>query len=131
MTEQSGMSAVDLLRAISDICNAHNDCRPCPLYRKCGNIRGMGENAQDIIDACIEWRDNRKDFKVGDVVKSVYDNTGASAVITKIVDNNDIRVLWADGSFGKWKAKDLEQTGRHLDVENFLEQIGDIFHGSE
>lgn len=69
----------------------------------------------------IESHENEKKIKVGDVVK--YGNT--VGVVT-CVTFDLVSVMWKDGSTGdNWKPKDLTKTGKHIDIESLLKEIGE------
>ena len=83
-----------------------------------GNIfqGNTAEEAKAKIDA---WE--AKQIKVGDVVK-VCCYTGLVTSDDHMDDSYDI--LFSDGGTSKINIKDLKKTGRHIDIDGLLKQIG-------
>ena len=71
--------------------------------------------------AKIEAWEAEKEIKVGDVVK-VGCYTGLVVSDDNMDDSYDI--LFSDGGTSKINIKDLKKTGRHIDIEIVLKQIG-------
>lgn len=69
--------------------------------------------------AKIEAWEAEKEIKVGDVVKDCNGKIGV--VISKGTSDN---VLFNDGSTWNYTDRTLEKTGRHIDIEGLLKQIG-------
>lgn len=69
--------------------------------------------------AKIEAWEAENEIKVGDVVKDCYGNIGA--VISKGTYNS---VLFDDGSTWNYTDRTIKKTGRHIDIEGLLKQIG-------
>lgn len=72
--------------------------------------------------AKIEAWEAEKEIKVGDVVK-VGCYTGLVTSDDHMDDSYDI--LFSDGGTSKINIKDLKKTGRHIDIEIVLKQIGE------
>lgn len=70
--------------------------------------------------AKIEAYEKEKEIKVGDVVRC----ESHICVVTHLVHNNAY-VMWDDGSNGCYKLNDLKKTGKHIDIELLLRQIGE------
>ena len=71
--------------------------------------------------AKIDAYEREKEIKVGDVVR-VGNNYG---VVTWL-KNGWASVLWDDGStHDDYKSKDLTKTGKHIDIEGLLKEIGE------
>lgn len=67
-----------------------------------------------------------KEIKVGDVV---IETSGAGneyiGVVTQIIINQySMCMVYADGSAGIALAKNIKKTGRHIDIDGLLKQIG-------
>lgn len=71
--------------------------------------------------AKIEAYEKEKEIKVGDVVT----NGKYICAVTKKIDENNSVILYGDGCFGKVENKFLEKTGKHIDIESLLRQIGE------
>ena len=71
--------------------------------------------------AKIEAWETEKEIKVGDVVTvSVYEG-----IVTKDVDAYGYcALLFLDGDIGYYQRSSLKKTGRHIDIDGVLKQIG-------
>lgn len=72
--------------------------------------------------AKIEAYEGEQEIKVGDVVKRA--ENGCNGVVTSI-HTHESYVMWEDGSTCLWKTKHLKKTGKHIDIEGLLRQIGE------
>ena len=70
-----------------------------------------------------EWEKAKKEVKVGDVLESIYDSN-IKCVTTNLYSNNMAYLVFDDGSAGKNGLDHFKKTGRHIDVDSFLKQIG-------
>lgn len=71
--------------------------------------------------ARIEAWEAEKEIKVGDVVI----RCGESCIVTnESRDDGFYDVLFKDGTTGAYKRSSLKKTGRHVDIEGILKQIG-------
>ena len=77
------------------------------------------EYSEHEAKARIEAWEAEKEIKVGDVVKDCNGKIGV--VISKGISDN---VLFNDGSTWNYTDRTLEKTGRHIDIEGLLKQIG-------
>ena len=66
-------------------------------------------------------KEHAENIKVGDVVKSKYGE--CIGVVVKIYGNG-CYVLFDDGSAGSQRIDGFEKTGKHIDIQSVLEQIG-------
>ena len=80
----------------------------------------INDHTPEEVLAKIEAYKKEKEIKVGDEVKGVVND----GTVTKISDNIAY-VLWKDGSCGKHSVDTLEKTGKHIDIESLLRQIGE------
>ena len=67
-------------------------------------------------------------IKVGDVIFTAY-NQSINGVVTNIYGkcNKNLYVLWDDGSSGVLEyTKSIKKTGRHIDIDGLLRNIGGI-----
>ena len=71
-----------------------------------------------------EWEKAKEEIKVGDVFQ---DDDGNNAIVTSI-KGNTIYYMWDDGDTRSGFAEDVKKhftkTGRHIDIDSFLKQIG-------
>ena len=71
-----------------------------------------------------QWEKAKEEIKVGDVFQ---DNDGNNAIVTSI-KGNTVYYMWDDGDTRSGFAEDVKKhftkTGRHIDIDSFLKQIG-------
>ena len=71
------------------------------------------------------WEKAKEEIKVGDVFQ---DDDGNNAIVTSI-KGNTIYYMWDDGDTRSGFAEDVKKhftkTGRHIDIDSFLKQIGE------
>ena len=71
-----------------------------------------------------EWEKAKEEIKVGDIFQ---DNDGNNAIVTSI-KGNTVYYMWDDGDTRSGFAEDVKKhftkTGRHIDIDGFLKQIG-------
>lgn len=72
--------------------------------------------------AKIEAYEKEKEIKVGDVVKHTTEMI--EGVVTMVTDV-DAYITWIDGSCGHRELEYLIKTGKHIDIESLLRQIGE------
>ena len=72
-----------------------------------------------------EWENEKDEIKVGDVFQ---DDDGNNAIVTSI-KGNTVYYMWDDGDTRSGFAEDVKKhftkTGRHIDIDSFLKQIGE------
>ena len=72
-----------------------------------------------------EWEKAKEEIKVGDVFQ---DDDGNNAIVTSI-KGNTVYYMWDDGDTRSGFAEDVKKhftkTGRHIDIDSFLKQIGE------
>lgn len=89
---------------------------------------------QQIIEITKAYEEKKKaeeEIKVGDEIKSVYDNK-LIGIVTKVnCQSGKIRILFSDGSGGilEMNPKDYKRTGRNFSAE--IEQLLDKLRGEE
>lgn len=86
----------------------------------------MNDNSADQAKAKIEAWEAEKEINVGDVIYLTY-NQSNNGVVTNIYgkDEKKMHVLWDDGSSGVLTyTKSIKKTGRHIDIDGLLKQIG-------
>lgn len=77
----------------------------------------------DEIASRIEaWEKAKEEIKVGDVVEEV---SGGTYLVVKIDDDEWCRVLTQRGDGRTLFKKNLTKTGRSIDIQSILEQIGE------
>lgn len=80
----------------------------------------------EAMDKVKKWKDE-KAIHVNDVVE--HKGLKLKGLITSAEDNgDDLHILWENGKQGRFvRSKDsLEKTGRTIDIESLLKQIGGV-----
>ena len=72
--------------------------------------------------AKLEAYEKEQVFNVGDVVIGI--NDGVKGVVVKVKEDT-IYILFRDGSAGEHKKRAVKKTGKHIDIQKILEQIGE------
>ena len=80
------------------------------------------EYSEHEVKARIEAWEAEKEIKVGDEV----DVCGDKGIVTSFgTDGDALHVLYFDGIVNSYRRdKDVKKTGRHIDIEGLLKQIG-------
>ena len=91
------------------------------IFGKGWSFPKLMELTPQEVKVKIEALEAEKEIKVGDVVK-VGCYTGLVVSDDNMDDSYDI--LFSDGGTSKINIKDLKKTGRHIDIEGILKQIG-------
>ena len=76
--------------------------------------------------AKIESYEKKNEIKAGDVVYYSKDgDISMQSIVTKI-EGNVVYTVYSDGSCGReYYPNDLKKTGKHIDIESLLRQIGE------
>ncbi len=72
--------------------------------------------------AKIEAYEKEKEIKVGYVVE---DEEGTKALVIDESTENTCFVFTENGCVEEWYKRDLKKTGKHIDIESLLRQIGE------
>ena len=92
----------------------------------CGYISDIFEKYTypEAAAKVAEWEKGKEEIKVGDVFQ---DDDGNNAIVTSI-KGNTVYYMWDDGDTRSGFAEDVKKhftkTGRHIDIDSFLKQIG-------
>ena len=70
-----------------------------------------------------EWEKTKEEIKVGDVLEGIYDNM-LKCVVTNLYTDNIAYLVFDDGTAGFHELDNFKKTGRHIDIDGFLKQIG-------
>ena len=70
-----------------------------------------------------EWENEKEKIKDGDILEGIYDNT-LKCVVTNSYTNNTAYLVFDDGTAGWHELDNFKKTGRHIDIDSFLKQIG-------
>lgn len=71
-----------------------------------------------------EWEEGKEEIKVGDIVK--HNETEYTGIVTRVSEcMNKITIIFKDGSSESYDSSMFHKTGRHIDIDRFLNQIGE------
>lgn len=71
----------------------------------------------------VEWEKAKDEIKVGDVLEDMA-SSKIKCVVTNIYPSNMAYLVFSDGSAGIHELENMKKTGRHIDIDSFLKQIG-------
>ena len=77
----------------------------------------------EAAEKVAEWEKAKEEIKVGDVLEGIYDNE-VKCIVTNLCPDNMAYLVFDDGTAGVYELDNLKKTGRHIDVDSFLKQIG-------
>ena len=69
-----------------------------------------------------KW-EKTKEIKDGDVLEGIYDNN-LKCIVTNLYTDNIAYLVFDDGTAGFHELDNFKKTGRHIDIDSFLKQIG-------
>ena len=78
---------------------------------------------QEAAAKVAEWEKAKEEIKVGDVLEDVA-SSNVKCVVTNMYPDNMAYLVFSDGSAGMHELENMTKTGRHIDIDNFLKQIG-------
>ena len=70
-----------------------------------------------------EWENTKEEIKDGDILEGIYDNN-LKCVVTNLYTDNIAYLIFDDGTAGFHELDNFKKTGRHIDIDSFLKQIG-------
>lgn len=102
---------------------AHGGFNTTELEEIFGRTEHLWELTPQEAKAKIEAWEEEKEIKVGDEV----DVCGDKGIVTSFgTDGDALHVLYFDGIVNSYRRdKDVKKTGRHIDIDGILKQIGD------
>ena len=69
-----------------------------------------------------EWEKTKDEIKAGDVFEFT---SGGKAVVMKVYEDGEVALFFPDGGCGIYEPHESwHKTGRHIDIDSFLKQIG-------
>ena len=73
-----------------------------------------------------EWEKTKAKIlvKAGDVLENIYDSN-IKCIVTNLYPNNKAYLVFDDGTAGMNELDNFKKTGRHIDIDGFLKQIGE------
>ena len=118
-------TAWELVRKIFDM--ETNDIEDIFIKEDAWNLGTVLNNYtyQEAATKVSQWEKAKEEIKVGDIFQ---DNDGNNAIVTSI-KGNTVYYMWDDGDTRSGFAEDVKKhftkTGRHIDIDSFLKQIGE------
>ena len=79
---------------------------------------------QEAAAKVDEWEKAKEEIKVGDVLEDMA-SSKVKCVVTNIYPGNMAYLVFNDGSAGMHELENMKKTGRHIDIDSFLKQIGE------
>ena len=81
---------------------------------------------QEAATKVVEWEKTKAKIlvKAGDVLENIYDSN-VKCIVTNLYPNNRAYLVFNDGTAGMNELDNFKKTGRHIDVDSFLKQIGE------
>ena len=122
---QGAEAAWELARKIFDM--ETNDIEDIFIKEDAWNLGTVLNNYtyQEAAAKVEAWEKAKEEIKVGDIFQ---DNDGNNAIVTSI-KGNTVYYMWDDGDTRSGFAEDVKKhftnTGRHIDIDGFLKQIGE------
>ena len=78
---------------------------------------------QEAAAKVAEWEKAKEEIKDGDVLEGIYDNN-LKCIVTNLYTDNIAYLVFDDGTAGFHELDNFKKTGRHIDIDSFLKQIG-------
>ena len=105
-----------------------NGYSSCDLYEIFGksDLQHVLENYTytEVTAKVAEWEKAKEEIKDGDVLEGIYDNE-VKCIVTNLCPDNMAYLVFDDGTAGVYELDNLKKTGRRIDIDSFLKQIGE------
>ena len=115
-------AAWELVRKIFDM--ETNDIEDIFIKEDAWNLGTVLNNYtyQEAAAKVAEWEKAKEEIKVGDVFEFT---SGGKAVVMKVYEDGEVALFFFVGGCGIYEpGESWHKTGRHIDVDSFLKQIG-------
>ena len=94
------------------------------IFNCCGSHQALEDfTYPEAAEKVAEWEKAKEEIKVGDVLEDIADRS-VKCVATSLYPNNMAYLVFDDGSAGKNYLDHFKKTGRNIDIDGFLKQIG-------
>lgn len=104
--------------------NGYSDNDLYEIFNCCGLRKVLKDfTYQEAAAKVAEWEKAKEEIKNGDVLEGIYDNT-LKCVVTSLYTDNIAYLVFDDGTAGFHELDNFKKTGRHIDIDSFLKQIG-------
>ena len=80
-------------------------------------------NYYEAAAKVAEWEKTKEEIKDGDILEGIYDNN-LKCIVTNLYTDNIAYLMFDDGTAGFHELDNFKKTGRHIDIDSFLKQIG-------
>ena len=80
---------------------------------------------QEAAAKVEEWEKAKEEIKDGDILEGIYDSN-LKCIVTNLYTDNIAYLMFDDGTAGFHELDNFKKTGRHIDIDNFLKQIGGV-----
>ena len=122
--EQGLADAWELARKIYDMkCDTVEE-----IFGARGGFYGVidGLSCEEALAKIEVYEKEKSEIKVGDVVEFYYETEEPKekGVVTWVLENG-VAVVWVSGETEHCKKTELTKTGKHIDIESLLRQIGE------
>ena len=95
------------------------------IFNCCGSHQALEDYTyQEATAKVAEWEKAKEEICVGDVVR-FKENNSVEFCVTDILDDSFLYGINAEGGiYSNINIEFVEKTGRHIDIDSFLKQIG-------
>ena len=78
---------------------------------------------QEAAEKVSQWEKAKEEIKVGDILENMAFSK-VKCVVTNLYPDNMAYSIFGDGTAGMHGLNKFKKTGRHIDIDSFLKQIG-------
>ena len=78
---------------------------------------------QEAAEKVSQWEKAKEEIKVGDILENMAFSK-VKCVVTNLYPDNMAYSIFGDGTAGMHELNKFKKTGRHIDIDSFLKQIG-------
>ena len=106
------------------LANGYSDDDLYEIFNCCGVHQALKNfTYQEAAAKVEEWKKAKEEIKDGDVLEGIYDNN-IKCIVTSLCHYNMAYLVFDDGTTGICDLDIFKKTGRHIDIDSFLKQIG-------
>ena len=104
--------------------NGYSDDDLYEIFNCCGLHKVLKDfTYQEAATKVEEWEKAKEEIKDGDVLEGIYDNN-IKCIVTSLCHYNMAYLVFDDGTTGVYDLDNFKKTGKHIDIDSFLKQIG-------
>lgn len=86
----------------------------------------MDNTVQEALEKIKAYEKKQEEIKVGDILLGKY---GGTCIVTKVRACDTFYGVFSDGSSGTHCKKAFTKTGKHIDIQKILDEIGVMNNG--